>query len=288
IRITPAGVQTIVSTGNNIMLPLDLALIDQNTLVINDAAGFAGGTDKIYTIDITTGVQTVLSTGGNIFIPSGIDFYQNTVYAVNKEGTRLVLGIDAAMGTQTVVTGPVLDNPWGLLVIPESIIIESVTATNTSCAEATDGEAVITFNGGIPPYTYSINGGAPLAAVSPLTINNLSSGNYTVLLTDNEGATATTMFAIDVDPDTTDPTITAPDAVTADADAGSCQATAVALGTPVFADNCTGATVANDAPAAFPIGETTVTWTVTDAAGNTATATQIITVEDNENPTITA
>jgi gliding motility-associated-like protein len=36
--------------------------------------------------------------------------------------------------------------------------------------------------------------------------------------------------------------------------------------------------VTNDAPSVFPIGNTTVTWTVTDNAGNTATCTQIVTV----------
>ncbi|NNF86060.1 MAG: HYR domain-containing protein, partial [Winogradskyella sp.] len=49
-------------------------------------------------------------------------------------------------------------------------------------------------------------------------------------------------------------------------------------------DNCSTTTVSNDAPASFPIGDTTVTWTVTDTAGNTATCTQIVTVVDNENP----
>ena len=46
--------------------------------------------------------------------------------------------------------------------------------------------------------------------------------------------------------------------------------------------------VTNDAPSAFPLGETTVTWTVTDGSGRTAQATQLVTVTDNIDPTITA
>ncbi|WP_369793533.1 hypothetical protein, partial [Mangrovimonas sp. ST2L15] len=60
--------------------------------------------------------------------------------------------------------------------------------------------------------------------------------------------------------DTTDPTITAPIDVTVSANA-SCQATGVALGTPTTADNCGVNPATNDAPATFPIGNTTVTWT---------------------------
>src|SRR5207249_7086264 len=84
------------------------------------------------------------------------------------------------------------------------------------------------------------------------------------------------------------PTITAPAAVTAHTDAGQCTASGVSLGTPSISDNCPGATVSNDAPASFAKGATTVTWTVTDASGNTATASQVVTVEDRESPTITA
>ncbi|SFF24960.1 T9SS type B sorting domain-containing protein, partial [Flavobacterium xueshanense] len=43
-------------------------------------------------------------------------------------------------------------------------------------------------------------------------------------------------------------------------------------------DNCGVKSVTNDAPNVFPIGNTTVTWTVIDNAGNTATCTQIVTV----------
>ncbi|MDO6392153.1 HYR domain-containing protein, partial [Pontibacter sp. BT731] len=87
--------------------------------------------------------------------------------------------------------------------------------------------------------------------------------------------------------DETNPTITAPAAVTVAANA-SCQATGVELGTPEAGDNCSVASVTNNAPATFPLGDTDVIWTVTDGAGLTATATQTVTVVDETNPTITA
>src|SRR5439155_833098 len=114
-------------------------------------------------------------------------------------------------------------------------------------------------------------------------------GNTTVTwtVTDASGNTATASQLVTVE-DHENPTITAPAAVTVNTDAGQCAATGVALGTPTVADNCPGSSYINDAPLSYPKGNTTVTWTVTDASGNTATASQVVTVEDHENPTITA
>ena len=58
------------------------------------------------------------------------------------------------------------------------------------------------------------------------------------------------------------------------------------LGNPVTSDNCSIASVTNDAPVAFPLGNTTVTWTVVDGSGNIATATQLVTVTDVTLPTV--
>lgn len=83
------------------------------------------------------------------------------------------------------------------------------------------------------------------------------------------------------------PAITAPAAVAVSTDVSKCEASGVDLGMPITSDNCGVVTLANDAPAIFPEGETTVTWTVTDMSGNQSTATQTVEVHDTEAPAIT-
>src|ERR1043166_2675908 len=47
-----------------------------------------------------------------------------------------------------------------------------------------------------------------------------------------------------------------------------------------------GVTPSNDRPLALPLGTNVVTWTATDASGNTRTCQQTVIVEDHENPTV--
>jgi len=113
-------------------------------------------------------------------------------------------------------------------------------------------------------------------------------GNTTVIwtVTDGSGNIATCEQIVTVT-DIELPTITCPIDLAVNTDAGECTASGVVLGTPTVDDNCTVASVTNDAPAVFPIGTTTVTWTVTDGSGNIATCEQLVTVTDIELPTIT-
>jgi hypothetical protein len=56
------------------------------------------------------------------------------------------------------------------------------------------------------------------------------------------------------------------------------------IGTPIVADNCSIASITNDAIDTYSIGTHTIQWTVTDNAGNTATCDQQITVVDGTAP----
>jgi hypothetical protein len=87
--------------------------------------------------------------------------------------------------------------------------------------------------------------------------------------------------------DSTAPELTVPDDVTAEqVDANG---TAVDIGDATATDTCDAApAITSDAPLVFPLGTTTVTWTATDASGNTASARQVVTVVDTTAPAIAA
>jgi hypothetical protein len=125
-----------------------------------------------------------------------------------------------------------------------------------------------------------------VSASGSVDLNTPGTYTLTYSATDPSGNTQTVTRTIHV-VDTTPPTITAPANMTVGSAAGTCAARGVALGAPTTGDNCSVANVTNDAPSSFPVGSTTVTWTVTDGSGNTATATHTVTVSDAENPAIT-
>ncbi len=79
------------------------------------------------------------------------------------------------------------------------------------------------------------------------------------------------------------PQITAPPDKTFEATALQTPLTSADYGTATVTDNYddpSNITITNDAPDLFSLGKTTITWTATDSSGNTATATQTITIND--------
>ncbi|HEX8173570.1 MAG TPA: PxKF domain-containing protein [Pyrinomonadaceae bacterium] len=117
-------------------------------------------------------------------------------------------------------------------------------------------------------------------------------------ITDSSDRTASCQQTVTVTVnDTTPPTITAPANVTVSTPpdtAGSCGMVVgeSELGTPVTDDNCTATlnVARTGIPSGnfFPVGTTTITYTVKDSAGNAATATQTVTVVDATPPHIAA
>ena len=134
-----------------------------------------------------------------------------------------------------------------------------------------------------PPKTVSLNRGTITPNVGLAYIFAVGTTTVTWKAVDGNGNVATATQLITV-LDNTPPTITAPPNVTVEATA---VLTPVNIGTPTVTD-LFPVTVTNDAPAAYAIGVTTVTWTATDSHGNTATAVQQVNVVDTTPPVITA
>jgi len=99
--------------------------------------------------------------------------------------------------------------------------------------------------------------------------------------TDTSGNSASATQTVTI-VDTTSPSITAPGSITMEAT--SSDSNIVTLGNPVSSDLVDTPSISNNAPDLFPLGETIVTWTATDTSGNSASATQTITIVDTTSP----
>jgi hypothetical protein len=79
----------------------------------------------------------------------------------------------------------------------------TVTANPTSgpsCNNGTNGSATINVSGCAGPYTYTVNGGAPVVSnTSPINLTNLASGTYTVAVTTPGGGGTQTVFTDNFD-----------------------------------------------------------------------------------------
>ncbi|MBK8624304.1 MAG: HYR domain-containing protein [Saprospiraceae bacterium] len=159
-------------------------------------------------------------------------------------------------------------------------------ADNVNLGNATSTDNCLPMNAPIPTF----NG------VTVVGTTQFPAGTNTVIwtVTDGSGNTATCGQVVTV-LDNQNPTITCPPNLTVNSNASVCYANNVNLGTPLTSDNCgiqsiipvfNGNPVTNITQ--FPVGvANTVTWTVTDVNGRTATCAQTVTVVDNQNPTIT-
>ncbi|WP_074780397.1 HYR domain-containing protein [Draconibacterium orientale] len=156
----------------------------------------------------------------------------------------------------------------------------TVAATGTPAPDLTysfSGETIGSGNG--TGSGSSFNLGTTTVTVTAINVCGSVDCSFDITVTDNEN-----------------PTISCVANRSKDSDAGTCNYTVVGteFDPTATGDNCGIASVLNDfnsgstlAGAVFPLGTTTVVWTITDNASNTATCTFDVTVVDDQDPVIT-
>ena len=181
-----------------------------------------------------------------------------------------------AAGNEAAATQRVLvqDTTPPAIEDPPALSLEAGSAAGYDTAAP--GQALV------PPSASDAAGPAAVSGDAPPTLP-IGRTVITWTATDDAGNEAAAVQAADVS-DTTPPSLEAPADVVAEA--SSPDGTPVDIGSPVATDAVGVASVASDAPALFPIGDTIVNWTAIDSANNTATAPQRITVQDTTPPAI--
>ena len=249
----------------------------------------AGCTTQSSIVNVTVNAVPVVASingansvceGGNMTLtsatPGGVWTSANNFIAT-IDGAGNVTGLNA--GSTTITYTVSVNGCTASAVAQINILNNPVTPTITASGATSvcPGGSVVLFASNAANYQWSNGPQTPFIVAT-------QSGAYTVTATGLNGCSATSLPVNVFIGDNTAPVITAPLNVTVTPNLG-CEAIGVTLGTPVTSDNCSVASVTNDAPAIFPIGTTTVTWTVTDGSGNVTTATQLVTVVDQTAPT---
>jgi len=246
--------------------------------LLDDELGVAEATDEGACNSSVTIVRSGVPAG-NIF-PTGtttITYIAQDAAGNTTTGTQLV----------TVTESPAVPPT---ITAPNDVNVNTgpgATSCGTLVTDAQLGSAVASDNcAGVTV----MRTGVPAGNIFPV-----GSTTVTYTATDRSGNTATDTQIVTVT-DNTPPVVTAPADVTlfTGPGASSCGVTVSnldgTLGTGTATDNCpgVGAVIRTGVPSGnnFPVGETILTYTATDAHGNSASATQKVTVVDNTPPVI--
>jgi hypothetical protein len=232
---------------------------------------------------------------------------------VQTDAGRCVATVTVARATATdncdaepAVTGEA-PAEFGLGASPVEFLATDDAANTRACVTTvtvTDAEAPSITCPGAITVPADATGCGTMVAVEPQSVfdncdaevsvssnapETFAVGDTLVTLTarDNFGNTSTCTVQVTV-LDMTSPTVTCPPSRIADAPADAC-GLPVDFGALTASDNCTSdLVVTSDAPAVFPVGNTTVTFWIEDFAGNITTCdSTVVTVLDVTRPSLT-
>ncbi|RDJ39246.1 MAG: HYR domain-containing protein [Crenarchaeota archaeon] len=172
----------------------------------------------------------------------------------------------------------------------ESVDIQTITISDTISPEITAPEDLKIEAVGPNPVTVSLgetvtNDTIGIASITNDAPNMFPFGDTLVTwtATDLYGNSASDVQIVSII-DTTAPELNPPENITVEAT--STTQNSVLLGSPKATDAVGVASITNDAPVSFPVGDTIITWTATDTSGNSVNAQQTVSVVDTIPPTI--
>jgi len=227
--------------------------------IMMEAAGPDGSIVAIGTptVSDTIGISSVTNDAPDVF-PIGETIVTWT--ATDTHG-------NVATTSQTIT---VIDTISPVVTAPDSIIVEATGVSTTveiGIVDTTDSVGVTSITNDAPE-SYSVGD----------TI-------ITWIATDAAGNSASSAQTVSV-VDTTPPEITAPSAITVEATSEN--QNIVELEKSIATDSVGVTSITNDAPESYSVGDTIITWIATDAAGNSASSAQTVSVIDTTPPEITA
>lgn len=245
-----------VGTATQVVTILDGTVADTTAPVVTAPSNITTeATGTLTAVTLGTATASDLVDGTLTPTADNVGPYAVGTHTVTWSATDSAGNVGTATQTVTITdtTAPVVTAPTAITVEANATL--TTVALGTAAAnDSVDGTLTTTADN-VGPYavgTHTITWSATDAA-----------GNV---------GTATQLVTVQ---DTTPPTLTVP----ADVAVISDVAIAADIGTATATDIFTPVTVTNNAPAIFPVGVTTVTWTATDANDNVSTATQTVTVE---------
>jgi len=282
IAMDESGIQLIISNSPT-LFPLGSSTIIWTAIDNNGNSAYA--TQQVDVVDTTPptislipdiSMEAVVPYDNIVELQAPIaDDIFDIVSVTNDAPEFFSLGETTVTWTATDVGGntasieqkiTVFDTTFPILEIPEDIVIES---TSLDQNEINLGEATATDNGEITSIT---NDAPEFFSLGETTVT------WTAIDSSNNFSSLTQSVSVI---DTTAPEISSLEDITLEAT--SVDANIVNLDSPIASD-VQDVTIYIIAPDVFPVGETTVTWTAVDESGNSASATQTVTIVDTTKP----
>ncbi|HEX5002465.1 MAG TPA: PKD domain-containing protein [Bacteroidia bacterium] len=194
-------------------------------------------------------------------------------YALNGgagQPTGTFTGLTAGNYTVVVTDANGCTFSSGTSVAEPALLQTAAITSDALCNGNGDGSVTVNANGGTAPYSFSLNGGASQPSG---TFNNLTAGNYTVIVTDANGCTATSISVIS-EPVLLQSVISATDALCNSSADGTVTANANGGTTPYSYSLNGGAGQPTGAFNSLPAGNYTIV--ITDANGCTTSVSDVI------------